>query len=64
MFSHLSQNNENYFSHMKSALKISLIMLTGSIQALIHAIYPDVFTNSASNKCRMIVKIVDDKTTS
>lgn len=64
MFNHLKKINQNYFYHMKDALYISYIMALGSFQAFIHALYPDVYETGASNKCRMIVDLVDKKITS
>lgn len=61
MFKHLDDVNEDYFTHMKSALNISFKMFTGSIQVLIHAFIPCIFTSNGSDKCREIVKLVDKK---
>lgn len=60
-FQHLDDVNEGYFKHMKSALGISFRMAKGSIMVLIHAVLPCFFTNNASNICRDIVKLVDNK---
>ncbi len=63
MFNHLQKINQNYFYHMKDALYISYIMALGSFQAFIHAFYPDIYETDASNKCRMIIDLVDKKIT-
>jgi len=46
---------------MKSALNISFKMFTGSIQVLIHAFIPCLFTSNGSDKCREIIIFVDSK---
>jgi len=61
LFKHLDDVNEGYFKHMKDALIISYNMSKGSIMVLIHAFLPCFFTNNASNICRDIVKLVDNK---
>ena len=60
-FNHLDDVKESYFKHFKDAMNISCSLFIGSIQVFIHAFYPDIFTSSASNRCRDIIKLVDNK---
>ncbi len=49
MFDHLIQKNMTYFEHMTGALYYSLLSLQASFAFLIHAFYPDIFTETGSN---------------
>ena len=51
--SHLRENNITYYCHMKRAIKISLLMATGSIACFIHAILPFLFETTGT---RMLEK--------
>lgn len=53
-FNHLSEVNQTYTEHAKDALDISFKLFKTSLCALAHAIYPDVFTDSATNTCKEI----------
>lgn len=48
-FHHLDDVNMSYFEHFLFSCKFSLYMFFGSIAALIHAIYPDIFITSTTN---------------
>ena len=61
MFKHLQDINEPYFTHMKHAFHISYQMLFGSISAFIHAIYPDICQNTASNISKNIIKLIENR---
>lgn len=47
---HLSDAQESYFQHMAAALSISSQLFIASFKALIHSIFPSLFTKSASSK--------------
>lgn len=38
----------NYYTHLKFSLYVARTLFIGSIKALIHSIYPDVFITSTS----------------
>ena len=58
---HLEDVNESYLTHMSNSLYISIKLAIASSFALIHAFIPGFFTKSASNICREIVKLVDQR---
>lgn len=60
-FNHLKEVNQSYKEHAKDALKISKDLFLTSLKLVVHAIYPDVFTNDASNICNDIVKMTNKK---
>ena len=39
----------NYFSHLHFSFKISKKLFIGSIKAMIHSIYPDIFITSTTD---------------
>lgn len=53
---HLTDVNESYWQHFRTASTISIKLLQGGILCFIHAIMPSVFTQTASN---IIVKLAD-----
>ena len=58
---HLKSVNETYAQHFKIAIKISLLMILGSFQAIIHAVCPGVFKTSASDKIKSLHNIISDR---
>jgi len=58
---HLKSVNETYAQHFKIAIKISLLMILGSFQAIIHAVCPGVFKTSASDKIKRLHNIISDR---
>ena len=48
MSKHLKETKESYFKHACFAMKFSMNCLKASIFAFIHAIFPDLFPNNAS----------------
>ena len=56
---HLSSVNENYFEHMRVALKVSFKMFYGSLLALIHGLIPGVFQTSASSKIKELYEFIN-----
>ena len=58
---HLEETNENYFDHMKNALKISFEMLLGSLMALIHSVVPALFNNGASTKIKNLYIFIEER---
>lgn len=60
-FSHLEENKESYFKHMYHALYISFNLFSSSIKCFIHAVYPDVFIDSASATCLKITNYMESR---
>ena len=58
---HLSEANENYFQHMRIALKISFELLSGATMAFIHSFLPSIFTKSTSKKIRHLYSFVENR---
>lgn len=54
---HLLQVNESYFEHGGKALSFSGRMLAASVMCAIHAVFPFLFTNSASS---IVEKLYND----
>jgi len=62
---HLKDVNENYFTHLKHATHVGLLMVIGGILCLVHGIFPFLFTHTASkmlfeidliNKARELIR--------
>ena len=58
---HLDLTNETYIQHFKFATCVGISMIYGGIQAVIHAIYPGIFTKSASNKIKKLYSLVSGR---
>lgn len=52
---HLKNVNESYFKHMKEALFIVFILIVSSIACFVHAIFPFLFTTTASKNIKFIL---------
>lgn len=48
-FTHPASVCLNYFQHFRFSFGLGVKFAIGSVQAFIHAIYPDVFTTSSSD---------------
>ena len=48
-FTHPTKVCMGYFHHMRFSLYICTKLLKGSVQALVHAFYPDCFVTSSSD---------------
>ena len=48
IFKHPKDVCMTYVEHMKFAMNVSLRLFVGSVQAFVHAIIPDMFTDSTS----------------
>lgn len=55
--SHLKEIGETYWQHFKCAILFSGVMFRLSIACAIHAIYPEVFKTTASDR---LTKLVDE----
>jgi|TARA_R110000824_G_scaffold43928_6_gene128216 hypothetical protein len=55
-FKHLDEVALTYFEHLRQALFISLYMILGGFACLIHAFFPFVFWETASNTIKKILK--------
>lgn len=53
-FNHLTEVNQTYTEHAKDALGISFKLFKTSLYAMFHALYPDLFTDIATNTCKEI----------
>ena len=58
---HLDLTKETYIQHFKFATCVGTSMIYGGIQAIIHAIYPGMFTKAASNKIKKLYSLVSDR---
>lgn len=56
---HLKEVNEKYFKHLIEASLISLSLMVASIACILHAIFPFIFTNTASTIMRKILNRTD-----
>tara|TARA_Y100000389_G_C17016106_1_gene296542 strand:- start:46 stop:231 length:186 start_codon:yes stop_codon:yes gene_type:complete len=48
-FGHLNKVNMSYFEHMKHSVELSKLYFGGSVKALVHAVYPDLFETSSTD---------------
>lgn len=48
-FKHLKEVNMTYKEHLLFSGKLSIKLFIGSIKALLHAIYPDIYVTSSSD---------------
>ena len=48
--SHLKEQNETYFEHMRHAMGISFLLLSAGAKCLIHSIVPNLFVSGVSSK--------------
>ena len=55
---HLNLTNETYKQHFKFATCVGITMISGGIQAIIHAIYPGILTKAASTKIKRLYSLV------
>ncbi len=49
MFYHLKEVNMSYYQHFIFSTYLSIRLFTGSMKALLHAIYPDSFVTSTTD---------------
>ena len=57
---HPKSLNMTYLSHFICAIKISSMMYVGSIICTVHAIFPFLFKDFATNMCENILKKRND----
>ena len=55
MIKHLKEENLSYIEHMKRAMIISVKLFYAGTLCLNQAIFPFLFTKSASNICKNII---------
>lgn len=60
-FNHLKEVKQGYKEHAKDALTCSAKLLLSSVKLVVHAVWPDVFTDDASNTCKEVVKMSNEK---
>tara|TARA_B100001057_G_C22604521_1_gene854123 strand:- start:511 stop:738 length:228 start_codon:yes stop_codon:yes gene_type:complete len=60
-FEHLKNENITYFQHFVRASYLTLILTVGSLQSLVHALYPDYFVNSATELNKKLTEILDSQ---
>ena len=58
---HLKEAEENYLQHMGAALKVSIQLMIGSLQAFFHSIIPALFTKSASSKIKKLYLYIESR---
>lgn len=58
---HLKEVNETYKEHMFNALWISWKLFLAGGACFIHAFVPDWFIHTASNECKNIINLVNDR---
>ena len=58
---HLDLTNETYIQHFKVATCVGLSMISGGVQAIIHAIYPGTLTKAASTKIKKLHSLVSSR---
>ena len=58
---HLDLTNETYIRHFKFATCIGISMIYGGIQAIIHAIYPGIFTKAASTRIKKLYSLISGR---
>jgi hypothetical protein len=54
---HPNSNGMGYFKHMYYSLKFTVMLFIASIKALLHALFPFLFSTSTSDVIRDINKI-------
>lgn len=54
---HPNSNGMGYFKHMYYSLKFAVMLFIASIKALLHALFPFLFSTSTSDVIRDINKI-------
>ncbi len=59
-FKHCSDVGMRYTQHMKFSFKLSKLFLQGSLKALIHAIYPDIYITSSTEINREIQNMLQN----
>ena len=52
---HLKSVNESYFKHMIEAFFIVFLLMVSSMACFVHAIFPFLFTKTASNNIKLIL---------
>ena len=60
----MDETNQKYYPHFKNASSIALTLLVGSLKTFTHAVYPDVFENSATNTINKVNKNLKKNTDS
>ena len=58
---HLDLTNETYAQHFKFATCVGITMISGGIQAIIHAIYPGILTKAASSKIKKLYSLISGR---
>ena len=57
-FEHLKNENITYFQHFVRASYLTLILTLGSLQSLVHTIYPDYFVNSTTELNKKLTEML------
>ena len=58
---HLDLSNETYKQHFKFATCVGITMISGGIQAIIHAIYPGILTKAASTRIKKLYSLISER---
>lgn len=59
--SHLSEVGEGYFEHASFALRLSVILIVSGLAAVIHAVIPCLFKETASRAIRHLAVVLDER---
>jgi len=60
-FNHLIESDMTYSEHFKRSMYISGTLLSAAMKNVVHAIYPDTFTTSASEAVEELYKFLFPK---
>ena len=62
MFSHLTKVKMSYIQHLNYSLNFSRILFSGSMKALVHGIFPNLYETSTTDLARELnIKLFDHK---
>ena len=56
---HLKESNLSYFSHMRRAFTLSLLLLCGTVASLVHAIIPFLFESTGTEMVKRANEILE-----
>jgi len=60
-FNHLKEVKQGYKEHAMDTLMCSAKLLFTSAKLIVHAVWPDVFTDDATNTCKEVFQMLNEK---
>jgi len=60
-FKHPKSVGMTYIDHFKFSMKLGYLFFCGSVKAIIHAIYPDVYITSSGDYSKVIIEMIHEK---